>query len=171
MKPQRSGTVISTASIAGFFTGYAPHVDSACEAAVVQLTRSAATELGEHGVRVNCICPGPIAIPIFGSAFGLPADQAEELGQKLKAVFATVQPIKRSADALEKVFRPWSDRDGAREVLRKRMRKGTHLTGTSQIALKNARRSAFSGAVRRVPSIRLKNSTVSSKVSRRPSCR
>jgi NAD(P)-dependent dehydrogenase (short-subunit alcohol dehydrogenase family) len=101
MKPQRAGTIITTASVAGFFTGYAPHVYSACKAAVIQLTRSAATELGEHGIRVNCMCPGPIATPIFGTAFGLPADQAEELSHKLRAVFATVQPIKRSGESLD----------------------------------------------------------------------
>jgi NAD(P)-dependent dehydrogenase (short-subunit alcohol dehydrogenase family) len=101
MKPQRSGTIVNMASIAGFFTGYAPHIYSACKAAVIQLTRSAATELGEQGIRVNCICPGPIATPIFGSAFGLPAEQAEELAQKLKTVFETVQPIRRSGESTD----------------------------------------------------------------------
>jgi NAD(P)-dependent dehydrogenase (short-subunit alcohol dehydrogenase family) len=101
MKPQRSGTIISTASIAGFFTGYAPHVYSACKAAVIQLTRSTATELGEQGIRVNCICPGPIATPIFGSAFGLPDDQAEVLAQNAKSVFQTVQPIKRAGECID----------------------------------------------------------------------
>jgi len=101
MKRQRSGTIINTASVAGFFTGYAPHVYSACKAAVIQLTRSAATELGEHGIRVNCICPGPIATPIFGSAFGLPDDQAKDLAHKLKAVFETVQPIRRSGESID----------------------------------------------------------------------
>ena len=53
MAKQKSGTVINNASIAGFFTGYAPHIYSACKAAVIQLTRSVATELGEQGIRVN----------------------------------------------------------------------------------------------------------------------
>jgi NAD(P)-dependent dehydrogenase (short-subunit alcohol dehydrogenase family) len=101
MKEQHFGTIINMASIAGFFTGYAPHVYSACKAAVIQLTRSAATELGEQGIRVNCICPGPIATPIFGSAFGLPLEQAEDLAQKLKAVFSTVQPIRRSGESID----------------------------------------------------------------------
>ena len=101
MRGQRSGTIINTTSIAGFFTGYAPHVYSACKAAVIQLTRSTATELGEQGIRVNCICPGPVATPIFGSAFGLPAEQAEDLAHKLKAVFETIQPIRRSGEATD----------------------------------------------------------------------
>lgn len=68
---------------------------------MIQLTRSAATELGEQGIRVNCICPGAIATPIFGSAFGLPAEQAEELAQKLKTVLETVQPIRRSGESTD----------------------------------------------------------------------
>jgi NAD(P)-dependent dehydrogenase (short-subunit alcohol dehydrogenase family) len=68
---------------------------------VIQLTRSAATELGESGIRVNCVCPGPIATPIFGSAFGLQTQQAEDLAQNLKTVFETVQPIRRAGESLD----------------------------------------------------------------------
>jgi NAD(P)-dependent dehydrogenase (short-subunit alcohol dehydrogenase family) len=65
MEPQGFGTVINNASIAAFFTGYAPHIYSARKAAVVQLTRSVATELGERGLRVNCVCPGAGTNPYF----------------------------------------------------------------------------------------------------------
>src|SRR5689334_1261925 len=61
MIAQRSGSIISTASVAGLGVGYGPHVYSAAKAAVIHLTRSVASELGEHNVRVNCICPGGIA--------------------------------------------------------------------------------------------------------------
>jgi NAD(P)-dependent dehydrogenase (short-subunit alcohol dehydrogenase family) len=57
MKRQGSGSIVSTASVAGLQAGYGPHIYSAAKAAVVHLTRSVAMELGESGVRVNCICP------------------------------------------------------------------------------------------------------------------
>ncbi len=101
MKPQKFGTIINNASIAGFFTGYAPHIYSACKAAVIQLTRSVATELGEDGIRVNSVCPGPIPTPIFGAAFGLPAAAADELADRLRSPFAHVQPLPRSGEALD----------------------------------------------------------------------
>ena len=63
MKKQGSGSIISTGSVAGLRTGYAPHVYSACKAAVIHLTRTTAMELGPHNIRVNCICPGGIATP------------------------------------------------------------------------------------------------------------
>jgi NAD(P)-dependent dehydrogenase (short-subunit alcohol dehydrogenase family) len=61
MRDQKSGSIISTASVAGVGTGMGPHIYSAAKAAVIHLTRSVAKELGESNVRVNCICPGGIA--------------------------------------------------------------------------------------------------------------
>src|SRR3954471_236866 len=101
MQAQRFGTVINNASVAGFFTGYAPHIYSACKAAVIQLTRSIATELGEQGIRVNCVCPGPIPTPIFGGAFGLPAKEADELATKLIPTFTHLQPVPRPGEVLD----------------------------------------------------------------------
>lgn len=95
MKRQGAGSIISTASVAGLRTGMGPHVYSVAKAAVIHLTRTVATELGESGVRVNCICPGGIATPIFGKAFGLSPERADETIPLLKTVLETLQPIKR----------------------------------------------------------------------------
>jgi NAD(P)-dependent dehydrogenase (short-subunit alcohol dehydrogenase family) len=96
MKRQGGGSIISTASVAGLRTGFGPHVYSAAKAAVIHLTRTVATELGEHGIRVNCICPGAIATPIFGKGLGMSVEQADEIVPLLKGVLQNIQPIKRS---------------------------------------------------------------------------
>ncbi len=96
MKRQGGGSIISTASVAGLQAGYGPHVYSAAKAAVVHLTRSVAMELGESGVRVNCICPGGIATPIFGSALGLAGPEADRVALLMKTLLATRQPIQRA---------------------------------------------------------------------------
>jgi len=96
MKRQGGGSIISTASVAGLRTGLGPHVYSAAKAAVIHLTRSAAMELGESGVRVNCICPGGIATPIFGKGLGLSPEQADSVVPMLKGVLEHLQPIKRA---------------------------------------------------------------------------
>ena len=95
MKRQGTGSIISTASVAGLHTGLGPHIYSAAKAAVIHLTRSVAMELGERGVRVNCICPGGIATPIFGKSFGLSPDQAETTIPLMKGVLEKLQPIRR----------------------------------------------------------------------------
>lgn len=96
MKAQGYGSIISTASVAGVGIGYGPHIYSAAKAAVIQLTRSVANELGESGVRVNCICPGGIATPIFGKGMGLTPEQADYTIDLMKVRLAEGQPIKRS---------------------------------------------------------------------------
>ena len=86
MKRQGGGSIISTASVAGLTAGFGPHVYSAAKAAVIQLTKTVAMELGEHNIRVNCICPGGIATPIFGKGLGMSAEQAEAIVPLMKGV-------------------------------------------------------------------------------------
>ena len=96
MKAQGTGCIISTASVAGVGIGFGPHIYSAAKAAVIHLTKSVANELGEHGVRVNAICPGGIATPIFGKGMGLDAEQADLTVELMKARLAQGQPIRRA---------------------------------------------------------------------------
>lgn len=115
MLPEESGCILSTASVAAFRTGYAPHAYSAAKAGIVQLTRSVATELGESGVRVNCVCPGGVVTPIFGRALGLDQQQSLDSTDVLEAGLAERQPIKRAGqpEDVAKAFRWLAAEDSA----------------------------------------------------------
>jgi NAD(P)-dependent dehydrogenase (short-subunit alcohol dehydrogenase family) len=94
---QGSGTIISTASVAGIRAGYAPHIYSTAKAAVIQLTKTVAMELGEKGVRVNCICPGGIATPLLAGAFRGDGDSDDATALELvKSAISMFQPIQRA---------------------------------------------------------------------------
>lgn len=96
MIPQGFGNIISTASVAGHKTGFGGHTYSACKAAVIHLTRSVAMQLGEYGIRVNCVCPGGIATPIFGRVLGLSQEEAEKTVEPIRNVFQNIQAIPRA---------------------------------------------------------------------------
>ena len=95
MKAQNSGSIISTASVAGLRGGMGPHVYSALKAAVIGLTRSVAVELAAHHVRVNAICPGGIMTPIFLGGRQLKAGANVTLEEALAPAFSQIQPIPR----------------------------------------------------------------------------
>jgi 3alpha(or 20beta)-hydroxysteroid dehydrogenase len=58
------GAIINTASNSanGDFSGYGAYIASKC--AVVGITKAAAIEYAERGIRVNCICPNTIDTPM-----------------------------------------------------------------------------------------------------------
>ncbi|XP_074294217.1 (+)-borneol dehydrogenase 2-like [Silene latifolia] len=61
MIPSKKGSIISISSVASVLGGLGPHVYTGSKHAVVGLTKSVAAELGQHGIRVNCV--SPYAVP------------------------------------------------------------------------------------------------------------
>jgi len=54
------GSIVNIASISGLRASTLRVAYGTSKAAVMQLTKQQAAELGEYSVRANCVCPGPV---------------------------------------------------------------------------------------------------------------
>ena len=91
MIPRRHGSIINIASIAGLGgnpSGMKTLAYNTSKAAVINFTRALAGEWGEHGIRVNAICPG-----FFPSK--MTAGTLKAMGEDVLAAHA---PLRRLGD-------------------------------------------------------------------------
>ena len=97
MAKERSGAIVNVSSISGVQAGFGFFTYRASKAAVINFSKSAASELGEHLIRVNCICPGNIPTDMGGYAHtpGMGQDKAERIGAAIREVRMGFQPLKR----------------------------------------------------------------------------
>jgi NAD(P)-dependent dehydrogenase (short-subunit alcohol dehydrogenase family) len=70
MMQQRSGSIITVASVEGIEGSEGGSSYNASKGGVILLTKNVAMDYGRLGIRANCICPGFIETPLFESVFG-----------------------------------------------------------------------------------------------------
>ncbi|WP_407494332.1 SDR family NAD(P)-dependent oxidoreductase [Pseudooceanicola sp. MF1-13] len=78
MCDQGSGAIVNTASVAGIRSGAGGNAYSASKAGVINLTQTAACDLGGFGVRVNAVCPGLIETGMTKPIFDIARDKGKE---------------------------------------------------------------------------------------------
>lgn len=96
MKAQGSGSIINIASVAGSRTGDSDHSYAVAKAGIIHLTHTAAMELGESNIRVNCISPGFVVTGVFQKAAGMTREAYAQRIPRLKEHFASFQSIRRA---------------------------------------------------------------------------
>ncbi|XP_047315432.1 secoisolariciresinol dehydrogenase-like [Impatiens glandulifera] len=65
MIPARRGSIIFTSSSVSEVAGVSPHIYTSTKHALVGLTKNLCVELGQYGIRVNCVSPHAIQTPIY----------------------------------------------------------------------------------------------------------
>ncbi len=100
MKAQGSGSIISTASVCGLSPAIGAHIYTVAKAGVIMLTKTAALELAEHHVRVNCICPGYITTQLTAGRALSEVDETEADRRRGRARerMADTQPLDRAGE-------------------------------------------------------------------------
>ena len=78
---EKGDTIVNTGSIVGL-TGLGILIDyTATKGAIHAFTKSLALCLGERGIRVNCVVPGPVWTPNIPGT--MPADEVENFGHEV----------------------------------------------------------------------------------------
>lgn len=65
MREIGGGAILNVASMAGLRPNRHHALYGMTKAAVISLTHHAAMDYADKGIRVNCLCPGPVETPIF----------------------------------------------------------------------------------------------------------
>ncbi|KAB2046388.1 hypothetical protein ES319_D01G230600v1 [Gossypium barbadense] len=88
MVPAKKGCILFTVSLASKISFGLPHAYKASKHAIAGLTKSLSVELGEHGIRVNCISPNGIVTPMLQKAIG---NVDKKKGEEMVAVSAVLK--------------------------------------------------------------------------------
>lgn len=79
MRASNGGTIINTASVAGYTTWTHSSPYGVSKAGVIQLTKLAAAEYASERIRVNCVCPGTFLTQFHQN---LSADSINEIKER-----------------------------------------------------------------------------------------
>lgn len=91
--PQARGpSIIFTSSIQGAEPSPAILDYAASKAALINLSAALAKDLAKDGVRVNCVCPGPVWTPLVVQSFGSTPGKLAAFGKNDAPIGRAAQP-------------------------------------------------------------------------------
>ncbi|KAI3471776.1 hypothetical protein Pfo_028429 [Paulownia fortunei] len=100
MIPARKGVILFTSSIASVVSGESPHSYTVSKHAVVGMMKNLCVELGQYGIRVNCISPCAVATPLLTGSMGVDRAVVEDIicaSATLKGVVPTAEDVAEAA--------------------------------------------------------------------------
>ena len=92
MKKNGGGAIVNNASISGLMGDFGNTAYNAAKGGVVNYTRAASVDHAKDGIRINAVCPGPVATPLMSTVDLIP---------QLKEMWQRAVPIGRFADPEE----------------------------------------------------------------------
>ncbi|KAG6629455.1 secoisolariciresinol dehydrogenase-like [Carya illinoinensis] len=99
MIPEKRGSILFTSSCATQSHGLVSHIYTASKHAVVGLTKNLCVELGQYGIRVNCISPHGVATPMFLKSMGI--DKKKKAEEIISSAANLKGPVLEAEDLAE----------------------------------------------------------------------
>ncbi|KAK9755867.1 hypothetical protein RND81_01G056300 [Saponaria officinalis] len=97
MIPAQKGSIITTASTSSILGGGAPYGYTSSKHGVVGLMKTAAVELGQYGVRVNCVSPHLISTPLAKDFLKIEEEEFSKFYSNMKGKQCKVDDIANGA--------------------------------------------------------------------------
>ncbi|CAL5376654.1 unnamed protein product [Camellia sinensis] len=97
MIPAKKGSIITIGSVSSSVGGVASHAYTSSKHAVVGLTKNVAAELGQFGIRVNCLSPYFILTPLTMKFFKIDENGASGVYSNLKGMALSSEDVAEAA--------------------------------------------------------------------------
>ncbi|PWA78341.1 glucose/ribitol dehydrogenase [Artemisia annua] len=97
MIPARSGNIIMMGSVSGSIGGIISHSYSSSKHAIVGLTKNTAAELGQYGIRVNCLSPYFIPSPLTTNLISDHPEKYSNVYSNLKGIALAEDDVAEAA--------------------------------------------------------------------------
>ena len=123
MKGRPGAAIVNTSSVAAVGPGYSPTAYAVAKAGVLHLTKCAATDLAQYGIRVNAVQPGFINTNIFSASLEVGEADKAQVNAMIAQMSSHAQPVARGGQP----------RDIAEAVAFLASEAGSFMTGASMI--------------------------------------